>query len=333
MDMVNAPARVERRAHWLQAIGWGDAMVHALPGDASFRRYFRLSHTRGPALVMDAPPAVEPRTPTFVAISDRLVAAGFSAPKVLAADLEEGFLLLEDLGDITFTRALAAGADEARLYRAAIALLIHLHRQPAERFIADLQPYDAATYQAELAFFTDWYVPAVTGAAVDGARLFDAWAAAAAVLDRAPTHLVLRDYHVDNLMVLDRAEVAGTGLLDFQDALAGPGLYDLVSLIDDARRDVPPVLGAALLETYREAFGFEPAWYGAAVATMSVQRLLKIIGIFTRLDRRDGKPHYRAHLPRLWRLLEQRLHHPSQAAVRAEVDRLVPEAARERGAP
>jgi hypothetical protein len=330
MDLVTGPERTAARAQWLAAIGWGDAVVAPLPGDASFRRYFRLTDRRGPAMLMDAPPQVEPRTPTFVAIAERLGAAGLSAPAVLAADLAQGFLLLEDLGDTTFTRALAAGADEASLYHAAIAVLIHLHTQPPGPFIRGLPRYDAAAYRDELKLFTDWYVPAATGLTVDGEALVAAWHTAAAVLDRAPTHLVLRDYHVDNLMVLDRASVAGTGLLDFQDALAGPSLYDLVSLVDDARRDVPADLAARLLATYRDALALPAEWFDAAVAVMSVQRLIKIIGIFTRLDRRDGKPHYRAHLPRLWRVTEHRLSHPALSAVSAEVDRLVPSSARER---
>ncbi len=330
MDLVTGSERTAARLEWLRTVGWGDAVVEPLPGDASFRRYFRLAHTRGRAMLMDAPPQVEPRTATFVAISERLVAAGLSAPAVLAADLAQGFLLLEDLGDTTFTRALAAGAEESGLYHAAIAVLIHLHQQPAGPFIQDLAPYDAAAYTAELALFTDWYVPAATGAPADSQALFAAWHQAATILNQAPTHLVLRDYHVDNLMVLERAGVAGTGLLDFQDALAGPGLYDLVSLVDDARRDVPAALAATLLEDYRRHLTLPADWFGAAVAILSVQRLLKIIGIFTRLDRRDGKPHYRAHLPRLWRLLEHRLTHPALATVRAEVDRLVPLSCRER---
>ncbi|TAD89814.1 MAG: aminoglycoside phosphotransferase [Alphaproteobacteria bacterium] len=319
MDVVTSPARAAARQAWLASLGRADQPLVALAGDASFRRYFRLPD----ALVMDAPPSHEPLTAVFVLVADRLVSLGLSAPRVLSADLAQGFLLLEDLGDRTFTRALAEGADETDLYRAAIDVLIRLHRADPAPLVAGLEPFEDH-YLDEFRLFTDWYLTAATGRAGDAEALWQAWRRAAAVLDMLPRHLVLRDYHVDNLMVLARPGDAGVGLLDFQDALDGPAVYDLVSLVDDARRDVPPALADAGLEQYRHAFDLPADSFHAAIAVMSVQRLLKIIGIFARLAHRDGKPGYLVHLPRLWRLMDHRLTHPALGEVATMIANAVP---------
>ena len=153
------------------------------------------------------------------------------------------------------------------------------------------------------------------------------------VARQLPDTLVLRDFHVDNLMIVEGREgIAAVGLLDFQDAVIGPVAYDLVSLLEDARRDVDPVLAEAMAGRYAAAFpGLDRAALDAGMAVLGAQRNAKIIGIFTRLDRRDGKPHYLQHVPRVWRLLERDLAHPALKPVRAWFDREVP--ARERVAP
>jgi aminoglycoside/choline kinase family phosphotransferase len=321
-----AEDRASALGRLLDQAGWGDAEHRPLAGDASFRRYIRLVRGQATAMVMDAPPPRENVQP-WLTVAERLSALGFRAPKVLAADSTRGYLLIEDFGDRTFTRALAAGADEAALYASAVDLLITLHRQDAGQHI--LPPYDQGLYETELALFTDWYLPAVLGRPLDADLAADYRAIWRALMPRAaalPETLVLRDYHVDNLMLLADGEI---GLIDFQDAVRGPIAYDLVSLLKDARRDVDAALAERLTCRYLAAFpDLDAGDFRAAAAILSTQRLLKIIGIFTRLDRRDGKPIYLAHIPRLWRLVDAELGHPDLAPVKAWLDRAVPQAAR-----
>ena len=242
----------------------------------------------------------------------------------------EGLLLLEDLGDQTFTRALAAGTDENRLYALAIDVLVALHERWRPEQAAGLEPYDLCGADARGAA-AGRLVPA-RGQRPGRRRMPCASASlrpgkksCAQVSQRRQT-LVLRDYHVDNLMVLPgRAGTAGCGLLDFQDALLGAAAYDLVSLLEDARRDIAPDLAAAMLARYLAA---RPALDRNSLLTdyavLGLQRSTKIVGIFTRLDRRDGKPVYLKHLPRLWRLIGRGLEHPALAPVAAWFDREVP---------
>lgn len=305
---------------FLARAGWGDGAREKLPGDASFRRYERIRRHGESAMLMDAPPPQEDVRP-FIAMAEHLVALGYSAPRLLARDAEAGFLLLEDLGDVTFTRALASGADETPLYTAAVDLLIDLHRQPRAAAI-DLPSYDDALFLREAHLLTDWYLPAIASAAnIESARsgLAEVLTPLLAQARIAAPTLVLRDYHVDNLMVLPgRAGVAGLGLLDFQDAVIGPAAYDLVSLLEDARRDVPPDLAAALLARYAAAFpDVDPAALALSYRIMGAQRSMKIIGIFTRLSRRDGKHRYLGHIGRLWRLIDRDTNHPALAPLRA----------------
>ena len=324
-------ARAADIADFLARAGWGDSERRPLPGDASFRRYERL--VRGPrtAMLMDAPPPKEDVRP-FLAVARWLHGRGFSAPAVLAADETRGLLVIEDLGDATYTRELARGADEAVLYAQAIDALVTLHRR-ADAPAAPVPPYDDARLLAEAALLLDWFLPAMTGGPVAPAARAayeDAWRRAFAVARRVPDTLVLRDYHVDNLMVVaGRAGTAACGLLDFQDAVIGPVSYDLVSLLEDARRDVPPGIVAATRARYLAAFpALDPAALDASYAVLGAQRNAKIVGIFTRLDRRDGKPRYLTHIPRVWRLLEGDLRHPALAELRAWFDAHVPQALR-----
>lgn len=312
---------------FLAAAGWRAAPRRILAADASFRRYERLAGPQGRAVLMDAPPPMENVVP-FLTVARHLATLGYSAPRILAEDHEAGLLLLEDFGDDTFTRLLAAGADETALYDLAIDLLIDLHLHPRAAAI-DLPPYDEARLLTEAALLTDWYLPAI-GVAVSQEARADyqrLWRAAFAVLrDAAPT-LVLRDYHVDNLMRLPgRSGVAACGLLDFQDAVLGHAAYDLVSLLEDARRDITPRVVATMFERYMAAFpALDRASFEAAYAVLGAQRNAKIIGIFTRLMARDGKPHYLRHIPRVWRLLEGDLDHPILSGLRDWFDRHVPE--------
>jgi aminoglycoside/choline kinase family phosphotransferase len=312
---------------FLTAAGWEAARREKLPGDASFRRYVRLHLPEGSAMLMDAPPAREDVRP-FARVARHLGAMGYSAPRVLAEDADTGFLLLEDLGDATYTREIARGADERALYAMAVDLLIDLHRR-ADAVARDIPPYDDARLLAEAALLIDWYMPSVTGApATDDARetYFAAWRTVLPLARRVPDTLILRDYHVDNLMVVaGRRGLAACGLLDFQDAVIGPVSYDLVSLLEDARRDLAPGLADEMLVRYLAAFPtLDHDAFRASYAILGAHRNAKIIGIFTRLCRRDGKPRYLAHIPRVWRLLEGDLKHPALAPVRAWFDRHLP---------
>ena len=317
-------------ADFLARAGWSAAERGVLADDASFRRYDRLIRVGEQAVLMDAPPPMEDVRP-FVHINRLLRGMGLSAPGIIAEDAEAGLLLLEDLGDNTYTRVLAEGGDEAALYELALDLLVELHR----RFEGNgtLPPYDDEAFLTEATLLTDWYMPALNGRETPAAlreEYCGLWLAALAEARRMPATLVLRDYHVDNMIWLpERPGVAACGLLDFQDARLGPVTYDLVSLLEDARRDVPPVLTAKLLERYLDAFPeLDREAFAASYAIMGAQRSAKILGIFTRLDRRDGKPGYLAHIPRVWRWLEGDLAHPVLADLRDWFERELPRQAR-----
>lgn len=311
---------------FLERAGWADAARQRLPGDASFRRYERISGRRGRAMLMDAPPPQEDVRP-FLTVARHLQGLGYSAPAILAEDQALGLLLLEDFGDDTFTRLLAAGADEASLYTLAVDLLIDLHRQPRATAV-DIPPYDEARLLTEASLLTDWYLSAIGAPVAAGERedYLARWRASFKVFAASPPTLVLRDYHVDNLMRLEgRVGVAACGLLDFQDAVLGPPAYDLVSLLEDARRDVSPTVTSSMLARYAAAFPkVDRDAFAAAYAVLGAQRNAKIIGIFTRLLVRDKKPHYLKHIPRVWRLLEGDLAHPALIEVRDWFDRHVP---------
>jgi len=318
--MAGSRARDESRRAFLQGAGWGDAERRLLAADASFRHYDRLSLGAETAVLMDAPPDREPVAP-FLAVAGMLAAMELSAPRVLAAAPGEGFVLLEDLGDATFTRVLAQGGDERRLYALAVDTLVALQRRwRADRQAAALPPYGMEALVEEARLLIDWYLPAVSGRptpAAAAAAYVAAWRQALAEVAERREVLVLRDYHVDNLILLPgRQGVAACGLLDFQDGLLGAAVYDLVSLLEDARRDVSGTLTETMLARWRHALPErDPVRDAADYALLGAQRSAKIAGIFTRLDRRDGKSRYLAHLPRVLRLLRRGLEHPALAPV------------------
>ena len=333
--MTDNTNRAERLCAFLERHGWGDARRSPLAGDASFRRYERLVRGGTRAVLMDAPPPKEDVRP-FVALARHLRALGFGAPEVLAEDSDLGALILEDFGDATFTRILAGKASEERpLYELATDVLIQLHRIAPERAVPKgLDPYNHKRLLDEAMLLFDWYYPAVMGlrASVVAQREFVmAWLGTAFMgLSDLPPTLVLRDFHVDNLAVRETGEgIARCGLLDFQDALEGPRAYDLMSLLEDARRDVPPELARAMTERYLATFpDLSRARFMSDFAILAAQRHAKVIGIFTRLLARDGKPDYLVHIPRVWRLLERRLDHPALAALRDWLARHLPPEAR-----
>ena len=296
---------------FLDAHGWTGATVTPLAGDASFRRYFRVADGARRAILMDAPPPHEDARP-FLAVAGWLRARGFAAPAILAADESQGLVLLEDFGDDRMREAVdAAPADARRLYATAVDVLRDLALHPAGPFPA----YDHAVLQREAGLLVEWYCPAV-GLTVDAEGYRAAW-------DRVFDHAlcdtpvtVLRDYHAENLMLLSDGRL---GLLDFQDALAGHPAYDLVSLLQDARRDVEPAIEAAMLARY----GADDAFL-RAYDVLGAQRNAKVVGIFTRLWKRDGKERYPALCPRVWAYLERDLAKPVLAPVTAWFDANIP---------
>jgi aminoglycoside/choline kinase family phosphotransferase len=308
---------------FLNAHGWGGAAVRPLAGDASFRRYFRVELQGRTAVLMDAPPDKEDSRP-FLAIGKHLDTLGFSAPQALATDLEQGLVLLEDYGDGRVNPVLAADAsNEQAIYETAVDILAELHKHPP----ADVPPYNEAELLREARLFPDWYLPAVGLAEAPGYN--EAWAPLWPALFTHKPVLVLRDYHADNLMLLDRPGLKRLGLLDYQDALAGHPAYDLASLLQDIRRVVSPELEAAMIARYVVACpGLDEAAFRTAYAILAAQRNIKILGVFTRLYVRDGKPSYPAFHPRLWELVNANLEHPALAGVKAWFDAHVPASAR-----
>ena len=324
---------------FLTAHGWGEAARAPLTGDASFRRYERLALGSRQAMLMDAPPPQE-NVDAFVAIARHLKSLGFSAPDIFAKDRDNGFLIIEDLGDDTFTRILAAGENEtaeiseADLYSLAVDVLVELHGIVPERVAPpSTETYSDEKLLEEALLLCDWTWGALFGAPPDGEipeTYQAAWRESFDLLRHQPATLVMRDYHVDNLMVLEgRSGIARCGLLDFQDAVLGPKAYDLMSLLEDARRDIDPGLKDAMLERYFAAFPeLNRDSFAAAFAVLAAQRHAKVIGIFTRLCLRDDKPGYLEHIPRVWRLLEDALTHPALAPVADWFDAHIPPAKR-----
>ena len=307
---------------FLAASGWEGAEILPLAGDASFRRYFRVVQGDRSAVLMDAPPPHEDPRP-FIAVAEWLVGTGLNAPEILARDLEKGLLLLGDFGSIRLRETLDDDpARERELYEIAVDVLVRLHDHPP---MDGLKPHGLEQWLEELKLFTEWYCPAV-GADVDIAGYQSAWRE---VLDPVANDglgpvTVLRDYHAENIMLVDgRDGVAHFGLLDFQDALAGHPAYDLVSVLEDARRDVPAAIEREMIERYVGATGhgdeFEHAYWALAA-----QRNTRILGVFTRLWKRDNKPGYRRFQPRMWGLLERDLAHPNLKPVRDWFDANIP---------
>jgi N-acetylmuramate 1-kinase len=311
---------------FLDTHGWAGARVSPLAGDASFRRYFRVADGVRRAVLMDAPPPHEDPRP-FITMAEWLVDEGLSAPAILARDLDQGLLLIEDFGDARLRETLDAAPDrEAALYAAATDLLTHLHdRAP----LAGLSPHGLEQWLGEVSLFTDWYCPAL-GLEVDRAGWDAAWRDLLAPVDAdsLPRVTVLRDYHAENIMLLPgRDGVRGLGLLDFQDALVGHPAYDLVSVLEDARRDVTPAIELEMLARYADATGAGDAFTSAYWA-LAAQRNTRILGVFTRLWQRDGKPGYKAFQPRMWGLLERDLAQPGLERLQDWFAANVPAAAR-----
>ena len=317
--MTELPRGLEQ---FLASSGWDQAIVDPLPGDASFRRYFRVSRGGDKAMLMHAPPPEEDPG-EFLSVTSYLREQGMRAPEILAAKPEDGWILLEDFGDHRMRDWLDANAaQEEATYRKAIDALVLLHAKPAGPF----SPYDMATYHREVDLFVEWYCPAMK-LAVDSRSWTAAWEEALApLLDRQrPGVTVLRDYHAENIMLPapDDGGCGEQGLIDYQDALVGHPAYDVVSLLQDARRDVSPELEQTMLDYYLSQV--EPGEeFAADYARLGAQRNAKIVGIFSRLWKRDDKPRYLSLIPRVWEAMERDLAHPALAPVASWFDANIP---------
>ncbi len=351
----------EKKA-FLKRAGWEQAERIAVPGDASTRRYECLTLEGQKAVLMDAPKGAEapsepegasvedrqalgynalarlagPNPEAFACIANELTMRGFSAPKIIAADFGNGFMLLEDLGDDLYARVIARDPPQERpLYEAAIDTLAAIYRStfPAKMDFQGetwrMREYDQAALLAEADLFLDWYAKDM-GRDIQG-KARDEWNAIwGALFQSLKAHapgLALRDFHAENIFWLpERQAVSRVGLIDFQDGLFAHPAYDLVSLIEDARRDVSPDLAVPLLKRFCEKAGLK---YGAkfktAYAVMGAQRNAKILGIFVRLAERDGKPHYRDLIPRVAAHFRGNLQDPKCAELKAWMATHIPE--------
>jgi tRNA threonylcarbamoyl adenosine modification protein YjeE len=346
-----AAAQVERLKalrEFLDGAGFADARRQRMVGDASTRSYARLAHNDGFVILMNSPkrqdgPAIYDGKPysaavhlaedikPFVAIANGLRERGFSAPAIHHADLDAGYLITEDFGSAGFVEG-DPPAPIAERYQAATDMLAALHRQPlpevlplAPQITYTIPAFDIDALLVEVGLMPEWYLPDrdATPSAELRAEFAAMWRELLAKPAAAAQTWVMRDFHSPNLIWLDaRADVAKVGIIDFQDAVLGPAAYDLVSLLQDARIDVPEALELAMLTRYIKARlaaddTFDPAAFAELYAIMSAQRNTRLLGTFARLNRRDGKPQYLKHQPRIWTYLNRSLDHPALSGIRA----------------
>ena len=354
--------RTDAIEEFLTLAGWGAGRHAPLAGDASTRRYVRVHLNGRCAMLMDQPQGAEAPaahadaspderhalgynavarlagadTGRFVAASNYLRARGLSAPEIYAADASQGFVLLEDLGDDLYTDVIDRGGDEMALYGAAIDALAMLHAEAAPGVLPPDKPlhaYDEAALVAETDLMTEWFFPVALNRKASEAEAAEhraLWRETLESVLGAASVFVHRDYHAQNLIWLPgRAGVARVGLIDFQDAVAGAQAYDLISLVEDARRDASPELAEAMTRRYLAAMRaqtmpLDEIAFRASVAVFAAQRNAKIVGIFSRLWKRDGKPRYLGYLPRVWDYLNRDLEHPAFGLLKAWYDRAIP---------
>lgn len=348
------------------------ADVRYLQGDASARRYAIIAarpsgqpsaEPIARQILMDSPrqpdgPPIRDGKPysriahlaedvrAFVAVDEALAKGGFSVPRIFAQDLDHGLLLIEHLGDRVFGAEIAKEDVQPELWRLAVDVLVALRGSPPPETMPlpdgsahRLADYDRDALGIETELLVDWYWPALHGAPIPTAARDEFAAAWRTVIDRLvtlPKGWVLRDFHSPNLIHMpEREGIRAVGLIDFQDAMRGPLAYDVVSLLQDARVDVPDELETRLLDHYcaaarRNEPDFDEAALRFAYAALGAQRNTKILGIFARLSRRDGKHGYLAHMPRIWRYLARDLAHPELAALAQWYDRHLPPEVRTR---
>ncbi|HET6388616.1 tRNA (adenosine(37)-N6)-threonylcarbamoyltransferase complex ATPase subunit type 1 TsaE [Hyphomicrobium sp.] len=345
---------------FLARSGWGDASTafSYLQGDASPRRYARLKKANGTRAILmdspqrpDGPPIRDGKSysaiahlaesvKAFVAIDSALLATGLSVPRILAQDLAAGLLIIEDFGDKVFGAELARGRDQAELWKRGVEALVAVQstKPPTSIALSDgtefgLPEADEGVLEIETQLLLDWYWPALHGkpppqSARDAFAAL--WRGTFKRVLRQPKTWLLRDFHSPNLIALDdRASPRDVGIIDFQDAMIGPAAYDLVSLLQDARVNVPENLETKLLDQYVAAIAardpqFDLPEFRFSYAALGAQRNTKILGIFARLAMRDGKRQYLAHVPRIWGYLERDLQHEDLTALKAWYDENLP---------
>ncbi len=340
-------ARLQALRQFLDHAGFIEAGRQRMAGDASIRSYARLIRGDGVVILMNFPrrpdgPAIyggksysaavhlaEDVKP-FVAIANGLRARGFSAPAIHHADLEHGFLITEDLGSAPFIEG-DPPRPIAERYEAATDMLAALHRESlpetlplAPHLTYGIPVFDTEALLIEIGLMPEWYLPDRGAALNDEARaeFMAMWRTLLEKAAAAPRTWVLRDFHSPNLIWLgEREGIARVGIIDFQDTVLGPAAYDLVSLLQDARIDVPEPIELALLTRYIKArraadAAFDPAGLAELYAVMSAQRNTRLLGTFARLNRRDGKPQYLRHQPRIWTYLNRSLAHPALSPLR-----------------
>lgn len=316
--MVKIPDNNARE--FLSTAGWGNAACEPLTGDASTRIYFRLRRDQQSAVLMDASRNRD-SVPPFIRINEHLQQLGFSVPTILARDVIKGFLLLEDFGDDTFSRLLGTHGDAETLFALATDVLIALH-QHSRAIPEGLRAYHPEKMLADIELFLDWCTPAIPDAGRADFRAV--WREVLPVAHQVPASLLLRDYHVANLMWLPDCEgVRQAGLLDFQDAYQGPITYDLVSLLQDARHDVPELLRKEMMIRYlARSPALDPEAFATSMAILAALRHTRVLAIFERLSRHEQKHEYKKlHSPRVERLLQRALMHPVLAGVKRWMER------------
>ena len=340
-------ARLQALRQFLEGAGYAEARRQRMAGDASTRSYARLIRDDGAVILMNSPqrpdgPAIydgksysaavhlaEDVKP-FVAIAGGLRERGFSAPAIHHADLDAGFLITEDFGSAGFVEG-DPPAPIAERYEAATDLLAALHRETlpevlplAPQLTYAIPTFDTDALLTEMGLMLDWYLPdrGIDLSSNLRSEFVLMWRDLLSKPAAAAKTWVLRDFHSPNLIWLaERPGIAKVGIIDFQDTVLGPAAYDLASLLQDARIDVPEQLEIALLTRYIKARrasddSFDPGGLAELYAIMSAQRNTKLLGIFARLNRRDGKPHYLRHQPRIWAYLGRSLAHPALGRAR-----------------
>ncbi|MBU2269787.1 MAG: phosphotransferase [Alphaproteobacteria bacterium] len=354
--------REHQRLDFLKAAGLADAVRAPLPGDASTRRYERLTTRAGTTLMlMDQPPATESqpcdpswtpeqrrasgwnavarlsagRIEAFAAVAEHLRHAGLSTPDIIAVDAEAGLAVIEDFGDDLFAQVIEAGEPQAPLYLAAVDALARLHLnglapQTMQGAGGDwpLLTYDAVALQGGADLFVEW-TPKLHAQLDFGSDAVDewraAWAPVAAMGEQKASVVAHRDYHAENLIWLPRrTDHHRVGLIDFQDAVLAHPVWDLHSLLQDARRDVPPALETIAFDHYCEVMMVDRETYWRDYVALAALNEARILGVFARLIARDGKPRYRQFMPRVWAHLNANLKQPGLEAVATWFDRYVP---------
>lgn len=317
--------RAHQMTEFIRISGWDNADRVLVAGDASNRRYERLTKPGGETLIlMDAPPDKGEDVRPFIAIAEHLRQIDLSAPAIMNRDQAQGFLLIEDLGDDLFKQVIAHNPSlELPLYEASIDVLTTLHAAPMPL----LAPYDTTTMTTFAARAYEWYLFGLTGAknTPEQAKFEQIMTDLLAPLEKIEPVLIQRDYHAENLLWLpEREGPARVGLLDFQDAMSGHPAYDLVSILQDARRDVPLEIETKMIARYLTQNPQNEAEFLASYAVLGVQRNMRIVGAFARLCIDLGKPAYIDLIPRVWEFVERNLAHPALAPVATHIRNTMP---------